>query len=104
MDKYCKYFQIHTEDFIDNALQNIYDDFGEEESDFVNNNMSYHELMKIVEEFNDNIELLFTLSKDDYSVVKARFKDVTTALEQVKLIREGKLEKKSIHEFLEELK
>lgn len=103
MDKYYKHFQIHTEDFIDSALQNIYDDFGEEESDFVNSNMNYRELMKLVEEFNDNIELLFTLNKDDYSVVKARFKDVTTALEQVKLMREGKLEKKNIHEFLEEL-
>ena len=103
MNKYYKYFQIHTEDFIDNALQNIYDDFGEEESDFVNSNMNYRELMKLVEEFNNNIELLFTLSEDDYSVVKARFKDVSTALEQVKLMREGKLEKKNIHEFLKEL-
>ena len=103
MDKYYKYFQIHTEDFIDSALQNIYDDFGVEESDFVNSNMDYRELMKLVEEFNDSIELLFTLSEDDYNVVKARFKDVATALEQVKLIREGKLEKKNIHEFLKEL-
>lgn len=103
MDKYYKYFQIHTEDFIDNALQNIYDDFGEEESDFVRSNMNNRELMKLVEEFNDNMELLFTLSEDDYSVVKARFKDISTALEQVKLMREGKLEKKNAHEFLKEL-
>ena len=103
MDKHYKYFQLHTEDFIDNALQNIHDDFGEEETDYVNSNMKYREIMKLVEEFNDNIELLFTLDNDDYSVVKARFKDVSTALAQVKLMREGKLEKKSIHEFLDEL-
>ena len=103
MDKYYKYFQLHTEDFIDNALHNIHDDFSEEESDYVNSNMNYRELMKLVEEFNDNIELLFTLSEDDYGVVKARFKDVSTALAQVKLMREGKLEKKSAHEFLDEL-